>query len=60
MMIIEKSDLAVVKDFLEKTFNSANSEETGGGSVKEVCLYLSYTHEDGSQSKDVITNIEIS
>jgi len=59
-MRIEQSDLAVVKDFLEKTFNSANSEETGEGSVKEVCLHISYKHGDGSQSKDVITNIEIS
>ena len=59
IMRIEQSDLAVVKDFLEKTFNSENLEDAVEGRVKEVSLYISYTHEDGSQSKDVITNIEI-
>lgn len=60
MMIIEQSDLAVVKAFLEKTANAARSEESKEERVKEVSLYILYTHEDGSQLKDVVGNIEIS
>ncbi len=60
MMIIEQSDLAVVKAFLEKTANAASSEESEEERVKEVSLYILYTHEDGSQLKDVVGNIEIS
>lgn len=60
IMRIEQRDLAVVKAILEKTVNITTSGESQEERVKNVSLFILYTHEDGSQSKDVVGNIEIS
>ena len=58
-MRMEQSELDLVKGFLEKTFICGGSEDSGEEKIKKASIYILYTHEDGSQSKEVITNIEI-